>query len=257
MDNQIRCAKSELCIFEPTAVQIVMESSLWCDIHPKASLNKNSNIEYDISGDTSDYLDLNDTILSLTRKITTHDGNAPSGGNYAGLCITNHLLHALFKDVKVYLNDVQIEGGNNLYPFKAAIQNELNFSKESKNIQLTPSGHATDRTRLRDKYYVGGGSFQLTGAMMIDFFQNHSKYLLPGVNVKVLLERSKNQFTLQVPESANTDEVRPKIVIEDAVLYIRKVCTSRFLLRSNVHIYMFLFFLCILGTMRSAGTHWS
>ena len=135
MEN-VLCAKSELCIFEPLSMQVVMENSLWCDIHPTSSIDKSNVIEFNISGSTTEYLDLNDTLLSLTCKVTDNQNNVPGAALYANIQATNYLMHALFTDVKVFLNDTQIEGGGNLYPYKAVLQSELNFSRATKNVQL-------------------------------------------------------------------------------------------------------------------------
>jgi len=221
--DSILCAKSELCIFEPTTMQVVMENSLWCDIHPTSSIDKSNVIEFLISGSTTDYLDLNDTILSLTCRVRDNQNNAPDATTYANIQVVNYLMHALFTDVKVFLNDVQIEGGGNLYPYKSVIQNELNFSGDTKNVQLTTAGYADkDSTKLKD-YCKDGLTFQLIGSLNIDFFQTQSKYIIPGVDVKLLLERSKHNFTMQIPANAVVAQVKPQISIMDAVIYVRKV----------------------------------
>ena len=115
MDN-VWCAKSELCIFEPISKQVVAESASWCDIHPTASIDESGNsIEFLVNGATTSYLDLNNTVLGLTCKVTDGQGNAYQEDALKDHSVTNYLLHSLFNDVKMYLNDVQIEGGDGLY----------------------------------------------------------------------------------------------------------------------------------------------
>lgn len=218
MTENILCAKSELCIFEPISMQVVMESALWCDIHPTTNIDRAQTIEFLISGATTDYLDLNDTILQLTARVTGANGGKP-GVKTKESVVTNHLMHALFQDVKVYLNDVQIEGGNSLYPYKAVIQNELNFSDDTKDIQIKCSGYSDNDKDL--KKYCSGEDFQLVGALGINFFQTQPKYLIPGVDVKVILERSKHNFCIQLP--ADEKDAKPLIQIIDATLFVRKV----------------------------------
>jgi hypothetical protein len=204
-------------------MQVVMENSLWCDIHPTSSIDKSNVIEFLISGSTTDYLDLNDTILCLTCKVTDSQNNVPEAALYANIQVVNYLMHALFLDVKVFLNDVQIEGGGNLYPYKSVLQNELNFSKETKNVQLAALGFSDQAEKLKD-YCKNGVTFQLIGSLNIDFFQTQSKYIIPGVDVKLMLERSKHNFVLQIPADANVQQVKPQLTILDAMLYVRKVC---------------------------------
>ena len=219
MEN-VMCAKSELCIFEPLSVQVVAEQASWCDIHPTASIDGSSNsIEFLISGATTNYLDLNDTVLGLSCKVTTSKVEAFEEAAIKGHSVVNYLLHALFTDVKVYLNDVLIEGGDGLYPFKAVIQNELNFSTGTKNVQLRAAGYSEDENKLEK--LCNGSLFSLMGALNIDFFQSQSKYLIPGVDVKIVLTRSKDPFVFNTP--ATEGSKKPHLRVTDAMLYVRKV----------------------------------
>ena len=212
------CGKSELCLFEPTAYQVVVQSAMWCDIHPTTSLDKSANIEFHIKGSTDEYLDLNDTILCLNARCSTKDGKKPIDSTKTNITTTNYLMHALFDDVIVKLNDVKIEGGSRLYAYKAIMQNELNFSNPTKQIQLRAAGYERDEAKRR-KAYLFGNEFQLTGSLGIDFFQTQPKYLLPGVSVTLQLNRAKNNIPFIV--TSGTDQ--PLIHILDAVLFVRRV----------------------------------
>jgi hypothetical protein len=226
--ENVLCAKTELCLFEPLAYQNVITTASWCDIHPTSSIDRTGVIEFMVQN-TNDYLDMNDTILQVNACVVGKDGKSISKDTTT-VSTTNYLLHTLFEDVIVHLNDVKIEGGNSLYPFKAVIQNDLNFSRATKKIQLTPAGYEPD-VQTRQKLYCTGDVFQLTGCLNVDFFQTQPKYLLPGVNLRILLKRNKNQFSLLVSGSA----LQPQIQILDAVLYVRKVqCAAPVLLGHEI-----------------------
>lgn len=212
------CAKSELCIFEPSAVQVVAQDGMWCDIHPSSTLEKANSLQFVISGSSQDYLDLNDTTLYIKAKYVGKNGGALTKDQVT-IAPCNYLLHGLFDDVIVYLNDVKIEGGSRLYAYKAVIQNELNFSDETKGLQLAPAGYETDEN---DRKKWTNSNIELMGALNVDFFQTQPKYMLPGVNVRIELNRSKEGF-YSIVSSAQ----QPRIEIIKAILYVRRVrCAS-------------------------------
>ena len=62
--------------------------------------------------------------------------------------------------------------------------------------------------------------FELCGALRLNFL-NQPKYLLPNVDVKILLDRNKDSFSL-ILETGDA----AKIIIHRAVLYVRKVKVS-------------------------------
>lgn len=214
--EKIICAKSELCVFEPAAVQVVVEHAMWCDIHPSSTLDKANSIEFFVNASTTEYLDLNDSVLFVNAKITGKDLR-PLPPTQTTVSYSNYLLAALFDDVTVLLNDTKIEGGSRLYGYKSAMQNELKFSNATKVIQLGPAGYERDDAKRLE--WVNNGEIQLMGALNVDFFQTQAKYLLPGVNVRILLNRSKNEFCVNV--SGGT--LKPQVHITDATLFVRRV----------------------------------
>ena len=56
------------------------------------------------------------------------------------------------------------------YTFKAVIQNELNFSDATKQIQLRSCGYSDNDAGLEK--YCKQGTFALMGALNVDFFQS-------------------------------------------------------------------------------------
>ena len=164
-----------------------------------------------------DYLDLNDTLLTLQLKIVKKDGTS-LGTSEQKPVPSAYFMHSLLSNVSVSMNDVIIEGGSSLYPYKAAIESELCTNKESKATQLGPIGHGT-----RDERYklVGNSSLiELAGALRLDFL-NQPKYLIPGVNVRIVHTRSTADFALRL-ETEPSDGIW-KIVIAKALLYISRV----------------------------------
>ena len=64
------CAKTELCIFDSALPQVVVDSTSFEEIYPINALEGKSDIQFTIVGSNTDYLDLNDTLLSVSVKVT-------------------------------------------------------------------------------------------------------------------------------------------------------------------------------------------
>ena len=220
-------AKTELAIFDKSPKQIVVEKGQWIDIHPINSISGTSPIQFEITGAEHDYLDLNDSQLFVKFKIN----NIP-----AGSAICNFGLHSLFSDIRVTLNDTQIEGGSFLYPYKALISTLVQYGREAKTTFLEASGFKKDQPGqfesatntghvYRSAWTTNGRSHHFTGPLFLDIF-SQSKYLINKVNVGITLYKSSVDFVLNHFANLAADAQRPEIVIEQAILYVRKCKVS-------------------------------
>ena len=186
--------KSELVLFdESNPPQVVVEQGIFCDINPVSGVD-GPTIEFIINGSHNEYLDLNDTILYLKLKVVkAADGSKLDAGSKA--YTSNDLLNALFKDVSLSLNNKVVEGGSLLeYPYKATIESIFNFNEDARRLQLLPAGFS-DETEERAKWIAESQMFELCGALRLNFL-NQPKYLLANVDVKILLDRNKDSFSL-------------------------------------------------------------
>ena len=122
--------KTELKIFDDHPPQVVIEAGYFEDIHPQTSMDDSNNIAFFVPASNVDYLNLNDTLLSLQVKIVKADGTALTDKDKP--VPSNYFMHSLFSDVTLILNDTTIEGGSQLYPYKAVIESDLNFNSEAK-----------------------------------------------------------------------------------------------------------------------------
>ena len=226
-ENMQPCIKSELSLFDPPMVQVIAEKALWADIHPTSSIESGSGpIEFLISGSQEDYLDLNDTILYLRLKVVKSLGSDLAIDTK--IYPANLLLASLFDDVSLTLNGTMIEGGHHLYPYKAIMTSLLQFNTETKKTQLRAAGFEEDKTD-REKWLASSKSLELMGPLFLDFL-SQSKYLLPGVDVRLKLSRSKLDFCLM-----NDGKESMKMLIEQATLYVRRVkCSPSVLLGHEI-----------------------
>jgi len=203
-----------------------MERGTWVDVHPLASLEGSGPVEFNIVGTQDEYLDLNDTALYVKVKVVKSDGSSLDAT--AKPYSTNLTLAALFSDVCLTLNDTVVEGGHYLYPYKAMMSCLLQFDEGMKNTQLEAAGFKKDTTN-RTAWFASSKSKEFVGALYLDMF-SQSKYLLPGVNVRLKLTRSKTDFVL-----INSGNKTVKMVLEQAILYVRKVKVSPNVLAAHEH----------------------
>lgn len=211
-------------------MQMVMDSAHWTDIHPLNNVkNSDGPIQFNISGTAEKYIDLNDTLLYLRCKTVEADGTELAAGAIAPI---NNILHSLFSDVQLKLGDKVVEGGVSMYPYRAYLNNLLLFSKSTKAEQLSMSGFYKDTAgqfdtltnanagfQARRTLTAESKTFELLGPLCLDFL-TQSKYLLSQVDMHLRLTRSNPNFYMQ---SATAGHAGSKILIEEAILYVRNV----------------------------------
>ena len=215
--------KSELRIFDEHPPQVAVDSGIFQDVYPVTALDATTNvIEFLVQGSQEDYLDLNDTLLSIRVKVVKPDGKPlvadeePTPANY--------FMHTLFSDISMYLNDTQIEGGDPNYPYKAIIESLFNFDDASKAFQLLPAGYS-DEEDERKKWIANSKEFELVGALRLDFF-NQPKYLLSKVSMRIRMTLNKAIFSLKKDVGEGKPEPSYKIIPTHAILYVRRVKVS-------------------------------
>jgi hypothetical protein len=225
------CVKSELDLFWTPPVNSSVLNGIWSDYHPSTAISKTGPIEFKIDA-TPDYLDLSKTVLYVQLSVEKA-GSIISNTDI--VAPTNNLLHSLFSQVDVILNNDKIETSNDTYPYKAYLTDLLNFGQDAKKsimqsslfVKDTPGfmdSLETDKTKgnegfieRRNQLIKGKGTIDLCGKIHSDIL-NSNKYLLNGVEMKIKLTRSSNEFCLQMAE----DSIYT-INIKEAILFIRKV----------------------------------
>src|SRR5207244_2974064 len=140
--------KSELDIFSVPPTQTSIESGSYVEYNPISSINDGSPIEFVISGTGQDYIDLANTQLYVKLDVRQADNTPIVADSQVGP--VNLLLHSLFSEVDVKLNDVLITSTNNTYAYRAYLETLLTYGSESKSTQLSSSLYCKD---LPDKMY--------------------------------------------------------------------------------------------------------
>lgn len=132
--HSCECAKSELDLFALPPTQTSIESGQWVHYKTVSSISENSPLEFVISA-SDDYIDLSQTLLSLTIKVCKDDGsNCAAADNSAPV---NNILHSMFSQVDVYLNQKLISPPNNTHAYKCYLETLLNYDSGAKRSHLT------------------------------------------------------------------------------------------------------------------------
>ncbi|XP_014206381.1 uncharacterized protein F54H12.2-like [Copidosoma floridanum] len=133
------CLKSELDLFSVPLTQTALEANRWVHYKPVSSLSDESPIEFVISSQNEDYIDLAHTMLRVNVKLTPYDKDGD-----ALVAPVNNFLHSIFNQVDVYFNQKLVTPPNNAYPYRAYIETLLNYGPAAKSSHLSTNLWETD-----------------------------------------------------------------------------------------------------------------
>jgi hypothetical protein len=223
------CYKSEIDLFSVPPTQIAIESGSWDTIQPSDSFNKGNVVEFKIPKDSHHYIDLSQTQLYLKVRLS-------QGANQQNNVIpVNNFLHSLFEDITVRFNGTIVEQTGRTYPYRAYIEDLLNYDSESKSTFLQQQlfykdeytdthtiekFHETNNNGIARHNFVVNGMNPMIGFLHLDTFKMN-RYLLNDVEVNLQMTRSPNNFNL----IANQDGIY-KVDFLSAYLKVRRIVLS-------------------------------
>lgn len=234
--DECPCTVNEVELFDLIAKQVVLQNFRQVVYRPTASIGEGSSvIEFAVEGSVDEFIDFNDTELSVWVKITNSDNAALKDTDV--IAPINNWLHSLFSDIKVDLQNETVEGGDHLYPYKAYLYNLLSHDQNSKTNQLEISGWFKDTSgsmnlgtdanvgfKERKNLVSTSKLIQLSGPLLLDMMLQN-RYLLPNTDFKLALTCNKAEFQTSI-YTATTVEGRAKAVkvkIENIELKVRRV----------------------------------
>lgn len=217
------CMKSELDLFELPPIQTSVTSVDTVVYNPTTSLDNSSSIEFVIPGNGDTYKNLGSIYLRLLVELKTNEGafktETENEDKLKKIGVANNLLHSLFRQCTVSLNNVQVEQCND-YHYKAFFQTLLNYGCDSVKTHLSTTGWVLDEQNLdsllptenpkhgeRNAWFQTSSGFnrkmELYGKLHVDFF-NINKFLLNNVDLKLTLNREKSEFyMMERPENSS------------------------------------------------------
>ncbi len=225
----------ELDLFSvPLTKTSVLEGELH-ELGPLRAPTNNVTIEFEIDGNTNHYLDLSNSFLHVQCKVKESNGD-PLSETLADIKVTpaNNLLHSLFSSLRININGKEIEHEPN-YAYKAYLTTVLNYGRDAKSSHLTAAHWINDemgeehtdtlsaeqKTKMtaRAKRLKGSKTLDMIGRINSPLF-NQVRYLIPGLNLKIELQRNAPEFVLQKTEADGRNFV---IDISKIELLVRKV----------------------------------
>jgi len=98
------------------------------EYHPLTTVSDGTPIEFEISGNGEDYIDLANSMLYVQAKIVK-----PDGTDLKAASPTNLFLHSLFSQVDISLNGTQAMASMNTYPYRAMLETLLTKTLKRRN----------------------------------------------------------------------------------------------------------------------------
>jgi len=134
-EHSCECLSSELDIFSLPPTLTSMETSDYVEYHPITSITAGAPIEFDITGNGQDYIDLSNSLLYVRAKVTNAQGADLAADAAVGPI--NLLLHSMFSQIVISLNGTLISSSTNTYAYRSIIETLLSFGEDAKKSQLT------------------------------------------------------------------------------------------------------------------------
>ena len=224
-------------------------------IYPTTSLDENS-IEFEFQTDRNYYVDLRQSYLAPKVKLVkgrgydTHkskeakkehtndeqpteavaNDEEDDTNSVPFLTYVNNIMHSIFSNVEVYINNQQIYNSNGLYAHKSYISNNFkgaiseykgvlhcegyDFEANPDDIQDSPLSDPFFSRRL--KMLLRSDGFTLYGKLGVDFFTT-SELLYPNMKVRIRLIRARPNFYMI------SDNPNVSLGIVDCSLYTRRI----------------------------------
>ena len=236
------CTKSELDLFSKPPIQTSIEEGKWDKIDAEDGFDKNDNIIFKINSTDTHYLDLSETNLCVKCKLVKVNDTTILDTDK--ISTVNNFLHSLFKQIKVKLNNKDVENSNGNYAYRAYLENLLTFNTDEKKTFLKKEGWIDDDdyqfdstfikttlTETANNGFLARRNLFLNQTHGVEFFGkihsdvfNINRALLSQVDVMLSLVKNSPKFFL-LSENETTGPGF-KVVIESAYLLVRRLSVS-------------------------------
>ena len=192
--------------------------------------------EFHISPTADFYTDLNNTELYIKARVIHEDGSVIDENDL--VTPINNFGHSLFQEMSVLLNDTLINTASPLYPYKAYLQNTLNYGESAKQSWLQSvlyfpdtHGEAFDQTNNNGGTPINQGASQRYDMVRnskvvdmifkpcIDIF-HQDRPILPNTDIRIRMTRTSPQFCLMSHDETGK---RYKVQLIHASLFVRQL----------------------------------
>src|SRR5215470_3057189 len=191
------CLKSGLDIFLKRSIQTSVVNSHTVTYKPIAPADNPAQLEFNCSGHSDFYIDLNSVRLLLRIKLVKTDGSDVTSAEANTVGCVNNLLHSMFSSLSISLNGKPVTLHETNYHYKAYLEKLLNYGGDASDTHLVSSfwfldSAASDGSLTADKAnsgyttrlkYLGESqTIELYGRLHADLF-NSDRMLINGVDM--------------------------------------------------------------------------
>jgi hypothetical protein len=234
---------TNLDVFKLKTTQVAVDYIQTEEQRPLNNVTSAGPVEFVVTGEPDSYIDLAQTQLYVSLKVVKRNGDNLDhhvGEDNAGSVVApvNLLLHALWSQVDVQLNDRLITPSSNTYAYKAYLETLLTYGPDAKKTYLEQSlffkdeggklgnndptrNNANNALRQRYKLIDTSAPVEMLGKIHVDVLST-DKLLLSNVDVRLKFTRNSDDFCLMSSEARD----RYKIQISDVKLYVKRVHVS-------------------------------
>lgn len=198
----------ELDLFDEPKNQVAIDRIYYAETRPLSNFTSPdvSTVEFFISGQGPEYMDLRRSRLYVRAQLVKGDGTAFDDTDTSS--IVNLPLQSMWSQMDVYMNNKLVSVNTANYPWKAYIKTMLNSGADEQKSQLQSqlfmkdSGTLSDTNGkggtntglvLRREYIKKSREFEMEGPLLEDVFLL-DRHLIQGVDVSIKLYRSSTPF---------------------------------------------------------------
>lgn len=230
----------DVALFSKPPVNVAEEKISWVETRPSfMSSGDYSSIQFNIAGNSTQYVDLGRTELYVKLKIEKEDGtpfSTEEGKKEYGLPV-DQILQSMWSSVDIKLNHTLVTFSGTDYMYKALFETLLNYNENAKRIQMSTmgfSGESGDFTqtnpeappfnhglRARFSWFKGVKYVEFIGPLMADIC-NQDRLILNGVDIDIKLWPTRDEFRIMSHPSG----IPCKLSIDEIVLNVCKVTVS-------------------------------
>ena len=207
-------------------------------LHVKSSLpvrEINNELEFLILVDNSSFVDLSESYLHLTCRITKGNGTDCDSNDFAAP--SNLFFHLMFKNLEIYINGKCISGSQNQYPYIAYINRLLSLPTSVKEAQLqnelwypntTVESYEATSVGYKERYDLAKNSqkFTMLGQIVSGLFLQ-KRWLGPGTEIRIVLRRNTPHFCIdnkitETGADGSKVKLNYRFEIDDAVFLVSR-----------------------------------
>ena len=132
--DEVEQMLGEVMLFEPVMIHNYLHDEFDRDYPPIAAIPHGAPIEFNISGATQLYYDLNNLLVRVRAHVTDAANHPPDNNHHPG--VVNDPFNSMWRDQILTLNGRCINKPNNMYAWKSYLMSLLNYLREVQDIGL-------------------------------------------------------------------------------------------------------------------------